>query len=115
MSFEDYLKNVKDYLSKDKVKLLNMGRIEEIADAYNTLRMIMMMDEEDTTIEIKEDALELGDISIKVVIPEFTVHDILLFTKAISKADIVDIYPTADERLHIDITFRNAYLVTVLE
>jgi hypothetical protein len=70
--------------------------------------------DEETTVEILEGALQAGDVAIRIVTPNFTVYDTSKFADIIQTADDVDIYPTADDRIKVDIHFQNVYYVQTL-
>ena len=114
MDFQEYIESMKEYLKKDKCKVLNPSRIQEIAQSYKILKSIIDACDEETSINILEGALELGDICIRIVTPNFSTYDIKKLQTAILKATNVNIYPTTDDRIKIDIQFENAYFVSVL-
>jgi hypothetical protein len=114
MNFDDILGSCKEYLKKDKIKIVNLPKLNDIMAAYKILNSIINTQDKDTSIEIREGDLELGDIYIRIVAQQFTSYDIEAFAQAISKADNIDIYPTADYRIKIDVMFYKAYYVSTL-
>ena len=115
MNYKDSIEFFKSYLKQDKVKVINPSKMKDVASTYKILERILLLEQECTSIEIKEGALELGDIYIRIITPQFTVYNLSLFSAAIEKADNIDIYPTADTRIKIDIMFNNAYIVTTIK
>lgn len=114
MNFDDILGSWKEYLKKDKIKIVNLQKLNNIMAAYKILNSIINTQDKDTSIEIREGDLELGGIYIRIVAQQFTSYDIETFAQAISKADNIDIYPTADYRIKIDVMFYKAYYVSTL-
>lgn len=102
---------IKEYIESDKCKMLNPRRIRDIMMAYRTLLKAIEFDMEDVEVEIAEGALQLGDIAIRILMPQLTTYNPKTFAAAISRADNVDIYPTTDDRVRVDIQFQNAYFV----
>ena len=114
MNIDDILKAFDEYLKKDKLKIVNPKREKEILETYRILKQIIDVYYEDSTLEIQYGALDLGDVFIRIVTPQFTTYEMKLFATAIQNADNIDIYPTADDRIKIDLLFRNAYYVSVI-
>lgn len=112
-NFENAIEFFKSYLEADKVKIANYVRLSEINSSYEALKEIIDKGD-DTSIEILPDALDLGDVSIRIVTPTLTIYNISLFLTVVIKADNIEIYPTADDRIKIDIQFRNAYYVSLI-
>ena len=114
MNIDDILKAFDEYLKKDKLKIVNPKREKEILETYRILKQIIDVYYEDSTLEIQYGALDLGDVFIRIVTPQFTTYEMKLFATAIQNADNIDIYPTADDRIKIDLLFRNAYYVSII-
>ncbi|MBO5700857.1 MAG: hypothetical protein J6S71_00300 [Clostridia bacterium] len=114
MNLDDILGSWKEYLKKDKIKIVNLQKLNDIMAAYRILSSIINIQDKDVTVEIREGDLEFGDIYIRIVAHQFTSYDIEALTQAISKADNIDIYPTADYRIKIDVMFYKAYYVSTI-
>ena len=114
MNFENALDSLEKYLEKDKVKIMNPQKLKDIMATYKILNAMINRHDKAISVEINEGALELGDFYIRIVAPQFTSYDLKALAQAISKADIIDIYPTADDRIKIDIMFYKAYYVSTL-
>ena len=114
MNIDDILKAFDEYLKKDKLKIVNPKREKEILETYRILKQIIDVYYEDSTLEIQYGSLDLGDVFIRIVTPQFTTYEMKLFATAIQTADNIDIYPTADDRIKIDLLFRNAYYVSII-
>ena len=115
MNFEDALNFLGKYRKTDKIKLLNPKKMQDIAETHQLLRSMIDNQDPEVSIEIREGALELGDVYIRIITPQFTSYNTASLAKAIQKADHIDIYPTADNRIKIDIMFNKAYYVQTLE
>ena len=115
MKFEDALNFLGKYLKTQKIKLLNPKKMQDIAETHQLLRSMIDNQDPEVSIEIREGALELGDVYIRIIIPQFTSYNTASLAKAIQKADHIDIYPTADNRIKIDIMFNKAYYVQTLK
>lgn len=114
MDFDETLELIKEYLQKDKIKILNPLRYADIIESYKILKSILDKDCDETTIEISDCALQTGDVAIEITTPMLTAYNITLLTKAFQKADIVSIYPTIDDRIRIHMQFHNGYFVTTM-
>ena len=114
MNFENALDSLEKYLEKDKVKIMNPQKLKDIMATYKILNAMISLHDKAISVEINEGALELGDFYIRIVAPQFTSYELKALAQAISKADIIDIYPTADDRIKIDIMFYKAYYVSTL-
>ena len=113
MNFDEALEFFKEHLESNKVKIVNPARMRDVDNAYKILYNLIEKCE-DTNIEVLSGALSLGDIYIRIITPQLTICNTSLFSKSTLKADTIDIYPTADERIKIDIQFNNAYYVESL-
>jgi hypothetical protein len=114
MNFEDALDFFSEHLKKDKIKFVNPQKINHIMEAHQLLSSMINSQDGDVSIEIREGALELGDVCIRIIAPQFTSYNTAEFALAIRNADHIDIYPTADQRIKIDIMFSKAYYVRPL-
>ena len=107
MEFNEALELLKEYLQKDKCKILNPKRYHDITESYKTLKSILDKDCDETTIEILDCALQTGDVAIEITTPMLSAYNMILLIKAFQKADIVSIYPIKDNRKKIDVQFHN--------
>ena len=114
MSYQDEMEFLKEQLNKNKCKILNPHRAKEVLKAFGVIKIMVGKSDEETTVEILGGALEAGDVAIRIVTPNFTVYDTSKFADIIQTADDVDVYPTADDRIKVDIHFQNAYYVQTL-
>lgn len=114
MSYQDEMEFLKEQLNKNKCKILNPYRAKEVLKAFGVIKTMVGKSDEETTVEILEGALEAGDVAIRIVTSNFTAYDTSKFADIIQTADDVDIYPTADDRIKVDIHFQNAYYVQTL-
>ena len=104
-------KFIKEYLQKDKIKMVNPSRRKDLMEAYDIIQNLFA--EEETTIEIEPDKLELGDISIRITALSITTFDLNNLIRALQKADSVDIYPQTDDTVILDIQFNDVYSVYI--
>ena len=87
MDFDEISELIKDYLQKDKGKILKPIRYAGIIESYKTLKIIFNNDCDETTLEILDCALQTGDIAIEITSPMLSAYNITLLTKAFQKAD----------------------------
>lgn len=114
MDFNETLELIKEYLQKDKIKILNPLRYADIIESYKILKSILDKDCDETTIEILDCALQTGDVAIEITTPMLSAYNMTLLTKAFQKADIVSIYPTNDNRIRLDVQLHGGYFVTAM-
>ena len=103
---------IKEYLEKDKIKVVNLARRSDLIQAYNTIQKLVGNNEE-TTIVIEPGKLELGDVSIRITALSITIFELEKLIRAIKKADSVDIYPLTDGMVRLDIQFNDVYSVYI--
>lgn len=114
MDFDETLELIKEYLQKDKIKILNPLRYADIIESYKILKSILDKDCDETTIEILDCALQTGDVAIEITTPMLSAYNMKLLIKAFQKADIVSIYPTIDDRIRLTVQFHKGYFVTTM-
>lgn len=114
MDFDETLELIKEYLQKDKCKILNPTRYADIIESYKILKSILNKDCGETTIEILDCALQTGDIAIEITTPMLSAYNVTLLIKAFQKADIVSIYPTIDDKIRLTVQFHKGYFVTTM-
>lgn len=99
---------IKEYLKKDKIKVVNPARRKDLIEAYDIIQNLVRNDEE-TSIEIEPGKLELGDVTIRITALSITTFDMSNLIRAIEKANSVDIYPLTDGTVRMDVQFRDVY------
>ena len=104
---------IKEYLKKDKIKVVNPMRRKDLMEAYDIIQNLLRSDEE-TSIEIEPDKFELGDVTIRITALTITTFDINNLIRAINKADSVDIYPLTNGTVRLDIQFSDVYSVYII-
>ena len=114
MDFDEISELIKEYLQKDKCKILNRLRCADIIESYKILKSILDKNYDETTIEILDCALQTGDIAIEITTPMLSAYNMTLLIKAFQKADIVNIYPTIDDRIRLTVQFYKGYFVTTM-
>ena len=103
---------IKEYLKKDKIKIVNQVRTKDLFETYAIVQNLLRNAEE-TTVEIESGKLELGDVTIRITALTITIFDLNNLMRIIQKADSVDIYPLTDGRVRLDIQFNDVYSVYV--
>ena len=78
MDFDETLELIKEYLQKDKIKILNPTRYTDIIESYKTLIIIFNKDCDETTIEILDCALQTGDVAIEITTPMLSAYNITI-------------------------------------
>ena len=104
----------KEYLDAPKAGVVNLARQKQVADSYVIIKDIIMSGDPDSTIEIVEGALQLGSVVIRAVTSDVTVYDTAAFSEATKYADNFQVYPTADDRIKLDILFEGVIEYTLL-
>ena len=115
MELDAEFQKFKEYLDAPKMGVINLGRQQELMDAYKKIKRIILSEDPDATIEIVEGALQLGSVAIRAITTDVTVYDTAEFAEAIKNADNFQIYPTADERVKLDILFEGVIEYTLME
>ena len=115
MELDAEFQKFKEYLDAPKMGVINLGRQQELMDAYKKIERIILSEDPDATIEIVEGALQLGSVAIRAITTDVTVYDTAEFAEAIKNADNFQIYPTADERVKLDILFEGVIEYTLME
>ena len=83
--------------------------------SYKKIKSIILSEDPDATIEIVEGALQLGSVAIRAVTSDVTVYDTAAFAEATKNADNFQVYPTADDRVKLDILFEGVIEYTLVE
>lgn len=105
MELDEGLQQLKEYLDAPKTGVINPARRQELMDSYAIIKEIILSEDPDATIEIIEGALQMGAVAIRAVTSDVTVYDTAAFAEATKNADNFQVYPTADERVKLDILF----------
>lgn len=103
---------IKEYLKKDKIKVVNPVRRNDLIEAYDIIQNLVKNDEK-ASIKIEPGKLELGDVTIRITALSITTFDMENLIRAIKKADSVDIYPLTDGTVRMDVQFKDVYSVYI--
>lgn len=114
MELDTEFQKLKEYLDAPKMGVVNVARQQQMMDAYLIIKDIILSVDPDATIEIAEGALQFGSVAIRIVTNDVTVYDTAAFADAIKHADNFQIYPTADDRIKLDILFEGVINYTLL-
>ena len=101
------LEDLKEWVDAPKTGILNARRMQEVVDAYEIIKEIILPEDPDATVEIAEGALQFGSVVIKVTTNDVTVYDTAKFAAATKHASNFQVYPTTDDRVKMDILFSN--------
>jgi hypothetical protein len=115
MELDTEFQKFKEYLDAPKMGVVNLVRQQELMDSYAKIKNIILSEDPDATVEIVEGALQLGSVAIRAVTSDVTVYDTAEFAEATKNADNFQIYPTADERVKLDILFEGVIEYTLVE
>ena len=115
MALEPEFQLLKEYLEHPKAGVINIARYRELANSYKIIKDIIMSTDPDATVEIMEGALQLGGVAIRAVTSDVTVYDTAAFAEATKHADNFQIYPTADDRVKLDIMFHDVIAYTLTD
>jgi len=115
MELDAEFQKFKEYLDAPKMGVVNLTRQREVMDSYTMIKNIILSEDPDATIEIIEGALQLGSVAIRAVTSDVTVYDTAAFAEATKNADNFQIYPTADDRVKLDILFEGVIEYTLVE
>lgn len=112
---EEEFQKFKEYLDAPKMGVVNLARQRELMDSYIKIRSIILSSDPDATVEIAEGALQLGSMYIRAVTSDVTVYDTAEFAEATKNADNFQIYPTADDRVKLDVLFEGVIEYTLTD
>lgn len=104
----------REYLNTPKAGTINELRHRRLLDAYEIIKPLILAEDPNATVDILEDALQLGSVFIRAITSDVTVYDTSAFSEAIKYADNFQVYPTADERVKLDILFEGVIDYTLL-
>ena len=99
------LQKIREYLGAPKAGIVNDDRFKQVLDAYAIIKPLILAEDPNATVEIVEGALQLGSMFIRAVTSDVTVYDTAAFAEAIKNASNFQVYPTADDRVKLDILF----------
>ena len=105
MELDAEFQKLKEYLDAPKTGVVNPARKQELMDSYAIIKEIILAEDSDATVEIIEGALQMGSVAIRAVTSDVTVYDTAAFAEATKNADNFQVYPTADDRVKLDILF----------
>ena len=112
---DEELQKIKEYVDAPKTGVLNTARWQELMDSYVKIQNIILPEDPGATVEIIEGALQFGSVAIRAITSDVTVYDTAEFAEAIKYADNFQIYPTADDRIKLDIMFDGVIEYTLTE
>lgn len=115
MVLEPEFQHLKEYLEHPKAGVVNIARYRELVNSYKIIKDIIMSVDPDATVDIVEGALQLGGVAIRAVTSDVTVYDTTAFAEATKYADNFQIYPTADDRVKLDIMFNGVIEYTLVD
>ena len=115
MELDAELQKIKEYLEAPKVGIVNLARKQELMDSYAKIKNIILSEDPDAIVEIVEGALQFGSVAIRAVTSDVTVYDTAEFAEAIKNANNFQIYPTADDRVKLDVLFEDVIEYTLVE
>ena len=114
MELDAELQKIKEYLDAPKVGVTNPARYKELLDSYAIIKDVIMSEDPNATVEIIEGALQMGSVVIRAITSDVTVYDTAAFAEAIKNADNFQVYPTADDRVKLDILFDGVIEYTLI-
>ena len=114
MELDVELQKLKEYLDAPKAGVVNLDKYREVADSYAIIKDIVLSEDPDATIQIIEGALQTGSVVIRAVTSDVTVYDTAAFAEATKNANNFQVYPTADDRIKLDILFEGVINYTLL-
>lgn len=115
MELDAELQKIKEYLDAPKTGVVNLARQRDLMNSYVMIKNIILSEDQDATVEIVEGALQNGSVAIEAVTSFVTVYDTAAFAEATKNADNFQIYPTADDRVKLDILFEGVIEYTLDE
>lgn len=115
MELDAELQKLKEYLDAPKMGVVNPVKHQEVMDSYKIIKDIIISEDRDATVEIIEGALQLGSVAIRAVTSDVTVYDTAAFAEATKNADNFQVYPTADDRVKLDILFDGVIEYTLVD
>ena len=115
MALDAEFQALKEYVDAPKTKTINEARHNVLMESYEKIKKIILPEDPDATVEVIEGALQLGSMVIRAVTSDVTVYDTAEFSDAIQHADNFQIYPTADDRVKLDILFEGVIEYTLCD
>lgn len=114
MELDAELQKLKEYLDAPKKGIVNLSRQRELMDSYVIIKNIILSEDPNATIEIIEGALQMGSVAIRAVTSDVTVYDTAAFAEATKNANNFQVYPTADDRVKLDVLFDGVIEYTLI-
>ena len=106
ITFEELLRA---HQQEPKAWIMNPARQKDFMDAYNTLREIVLAEDENAKIECGMHELDIGAGVIRIETYWLTVRETEKFASAISKADNLEIYPMVKGKLRMHLMFHGVH------
>lgn len=107
--FMNFVEELNEYLSTEKIFIKNRKRFDEVKQATEIANELFA----DAKISVVDDALQLGSLVLRIEGFDIVARgerEIVLFTQLISKADNFEIYPIGDEKIMFAVMFNNALI-----
>lgn len=114
MELDTEFQKLREYLGAPKAGVINPIRHQQVMDSYEIIKEIVLSEDPDATVEVIEGALQTGAVAIRAITSDVTVYDTVAFSEAIKSADNFQVYPTADDRVKLDILFEGVIEYTLL-
>lgn len=115
MELDAEFQKLKEYLEAPKMGVVNLDRRQELMDSYAKIKNIILSEDPDATVEIIEGALQMGSMAIRAVTSDVTVYDTAAFAEATKNANNFQIYPTADDRVKLDVLFEGVIEYSLID
>lgn len=110
MSFEELRK----WVNTPKVGISDPEKMKVVMRAHELAKRVAYRGDENATVEVKEGALQLGSVAIRIVTRNLEVHNVWEYIKIIEKADNFQIYPRTDDRIQVDVMFNDVINYTTM-
>ena len=92
-------------LPQEKVTILNVPRYAEVMQAIEEIISMVKAYDPETEFDVHFDPLLGTSLMLMIKTDEFNIYKMKDFCKFASAADIMEIYPTTNGKLHIGFTF----------
>ena len=103
--FLQFLGELKEYLNQPKMFVTNFDRAREFYRAVNIAKILFP----DAKVEIKDDPLQTGAMSLHIEATDFVVRgstELVMFSTMIAIADNFEIYCKGKDKIHFAAMFR---------
>lgn len=115
MELDAELQKLKEYLEAPKAGVVNPVRYRQLIRSYEIIKQLILAEDQDATIQIIEGALQNGSVAVRAITTDVTVYDTVKFAEATKYADNFQVYPTADDRVKLDILFEGVIEYSLTE